>query len=64
LQGTYIADAQEDVLTIAVRTEYAQAWLENRLLPLIQRTLTGLLGRAVSVRIAVSGEGLADDAPG
>ncbi|MBC7249519.1 MAG: hypothetical protein H5T62_04480 [Anaerolineae bacterium] len=64
LQGTYIADVQDDVLTIAVRTEYAQAWLENRLLPLIQRTLTGLLGRAVSVRIAVSGEEPADDAPG
>ncbi len=64
LQGTYIADVQDDVLTIAVRTEYAQAWLENRLLPLIQRTLTGLLGRAVGVRIAVLGEGPADDAPG
>ncbi|MDH7472921.1 MAG: DnaA N-terminal domain-containing protein [Anaerolineae bacterium] len=53
LQGTYIADVQGDVITIAVRSEYARDWLENRLLPLVQRTLTGLLGRPVNVQVMV-----------
>jgi hypothetical protein len=68
MQGTYIADVQGDAFTVAVRSEYARDWLENRLLPLIQRTLTGLLGRSVSVQVMVPDKRLggtgADDSPG
>ena len=68
MQGTYIASVQGDVVTIAVRSQYARAWLENRLLPLVQRTLTGLLGKSVNVQVIAPEEGLegegADDSPG
>jgi len=68
MQGTYIADVQGDSIVIAVRSQYARAWLENRLLPLVQRTLTGLLGRPVGVQVISPGEGTgnagADDSPG
>jgi hypothetical protein len=61
MQGTYIADMGEDVVTIAVHSRYARAWLENRLLPLVQRTLTGLLGKPVSVQVVEPGKGAEDD---
>ncbi len=68
LQGTYIVGVQEDVIVIAVRSEYARDWVENRLLPLVQRTLTGLLGKPVTVQVMVPGERLAstgvDNSPG
>jgi len=68
MRGTYIADVQGDNIVIAVRSQYARAWLENRLLPLVQRTLSGLLGRPVSVQVVPPGEGPgnagADDSPG
>jgi hypothetical protein len=68
MQGTYITDVQGDVITVAVHSQYARAWLENRLLPLVQRTLTGLLGKPVGVQVVAPGEGLegagADDSPG
>ena len=63
LQGTYIADMQGDVITIAVRSEYARDWLENRLLPVIKRTLTGLVGRSVNVQMTISEKGCGNTAP-
>lgn len=64
LQGTYIAGVQGDGIVIAVRNEYARDWLENRLLPLVQRTLTGLLGRPVSVQVTIPAARLAETVEG
>jgi hypothetical protein len=39
-----------DTLVVGVMNQYAQDWLEHRLLSTVQRTLTGIVGRAVTAR--------------
>jgi len=36
-----------------VRSEYARDWLEQRLQPIVARTLSGVLGHQVEVRFVV-----------
>jgi hypothetical protein len=43
-----------DVFTVAVHNQYAQEWLENKLHSMVVRTLTGVVGRPVSVRFVVT----------
>jgi hypothetical protein len=42
-----------DTLIVAVHNQYAQDWLENRLLSTIERTLTGIVGRTIKARFVV-----------
>jgi hypothetical protein len=39
-----------DMLVVGVQNEYAQDWLTHRLAEMVQRTLTGIAGRAMAVR--------------
>ncbi len=49
LQGSRVVAYEDQVLTVFVRHAYAVDWLENRLLPVIQRTLRRLAGPDVTV---------------
>ncbi|MBM3272492.1 hypothetical protein FJY94_04420 [Candidatus Kaiserbacteria bacterium] len=50
--------------TIGVPDEHTLDWLQNRLASTIRRTLTGVSGRAASVRFAVSTDEVSDDDAG
>jgi hypothetical protein len=54
LKGTYVARIGEDHLTIACSNSYAKDWLENRLNPKICQTLSGILGRPVTVEYEIA----------
>ncbi len=43
----------DDFVLVEVQSPYAKEWLENRLNTTIERTVTGILGRAVQVRYVV-----------
>jgi len=47
--------ADPTTLTVQVKNQYAVEWLENRLAPVIQRTLTRLVGQACSAQFVVAG---------
>jgi len=44
---------EDGTFIIGVHNGYAKDWLENRLLTMVKRTLTGLVGRSVEVRFVV-----------
>ncbi len=44
---------EDGTFIIGVHNGYAKDWLENRLLSMVKRTLTGILGRSVEVRFVV-----------
>ncbi|MBN1889730.1 MAG: chromosomal replication initiator protein DnaA [Thermoflexales bacterium] len=44
---------EDGMFVIGVHNGYAKDWLENRLHPLIQRTLTNIVGQSVQVRFVV-----------
>lgn len=44
---------EDGMFIIGVQNGYAKDWLENRLHPLIQRTLTNIVGQSVQVRFVV-----------
>lgn len=46
-------DAERGSMSVGVHSPYAKEWLENRLQATIQRTLTGIIGRAVQVEYIV-----------
>lgn len=56
LQGATLDRYEDGVFFIAVPTEYARDWLQNRLLLTVTRTLTGLMGKPTQVRFVVNGE--------
>jgi hypothetical protein len=49
LRGSQVIAAEDDHLTVAVRYTYAVDWLENRLMPVIQRTVTRHTGRETTI---------------
>lgn len=54
LRRARLVSFEGDTCTIAVHNQYAQDWMENRLQAMIVRTLTGVIGRPVSVRFVVT----------
>ena len=55
LQGSAVEDAQEGLLSIRVRDEYAAEWLTTRWRVPIQRTLAGVIGRPFDVQFLPGG---------
>ena len=53
LKPTEVISYEDGVLVIGVENGYAKEWLDNRLLPTIQRTVTSIVGRTVEVKFAV-----------
>lgn len=53
LQGTRALSWEEDDFVVGVRNDFAKDWLENRLLDLIERTLSGTANRRLNVRFVV-----------
>lgn len=53
LQGTKALACEDDEFVIGVRNDFAKDWLENRLMDLVTRTLSGVVGRRVTVRFVV-----------
>jgi len=53
LRRTSLISAEDGTFVIAVHNGYAKDWLENRLLSMVKRTLTGIVGRSVEVRFVV-----------
>jgi len=50
LRNTRPVACEDNTLVIGVRSEYARDWLENRLLPVIQRNLKAIAGQDIGVR--------------
>jgi chromosomal replication initiator protein len=53
LQGTRALSCADGEFVIGVRNDFAKDWLENRLLDLIIRTLSGVVGHRIGVRFVV-----------
>ncbi len=53
LGRTRLISSEDGTFIIGVHNGYAKDWLENRLLTMIKRTLTKLIGRSVEVRFVV-----------
>lgn len=53
VKETSVSSYEDGLFIIAVRTNFAKEWLENRLMGLIKRTLAGVMERSVEVRFAV-----------
>ena len=53
LGRTRLVSGEDGTFIVGVHNKYAKDWLENRLLSMIKRTLTGLVGRSVEVRFVV-----------
>jgi hypothetical protein len=49
LRGSQVIEAGDDCLTIAVRHAFAVDWLQNRLLPIIERTVARHIGGDVKI---------------
>ncbi len=64
---TWVRDAElltyeDGVFVVGVQNAYARDWLEDRLLSIVKRVLTGIMGRTVDVRFAVwQGESAEED---
>lgn len=57
IKNTQSISYEEGVLVIGVHSAYAKDWLENRLYAAIQRTVSQIAGRAVTVRFIVRRNG-------
>jgi hypothetical protein len=55
LEGTTAIETRDE-LTVHVRNLFAVDWLDNRLRPMIQRTVDDRAGRSMSVRFVVDGQ--------
>ncbi len=51
-------DASTPTLVVGVQSPYAKEWLENRLNTTVQRTVTGIVGKAVEIRYEVASAGV------
>ena len=49
LRGSRVVASTETTLTVAVRSPYSVGWLQNRLLPVVERIVQRLAGRPVAV---------------
>ena len=55
LQGSTVEDAQDNLLSIRVRDEYAAEWLTARWRTPIRRTLSGIVGCPFDVQFLAGG---------
>jgi len=63
--AAHARDLGEDgAFVIGVHNGYAKDWLENRLLSMIKRTLTGIVQRSVEVRFVVWNKELGEEDSG
>jgi chromosomal replication initiation ATPase DnaA len=53
LRGSRVVAAEEGRLTVAVRYTYAVDWLENRLMPVIERTVARRTDQETQVKFVV-----------
>jgi len=51
VKDTQLVSCQDDVFIIKVPNEHSRDWLENRLLTTIRRTLIGIVGHLVEVKL-------------
>ncbi len=58
LRRTSLVSADAGTYVIGVHNSYAKDWMENRLAPMIQRTLAGIVEGAVELRFIVKGGGV------
>jgi chromosomal replication initiator protein len=57
VKNTQAISYEDGVLVVGVHSAYAKDWLENRLYSTIQRTVTGIAERTVSLRFVVQRNG-------
>jgi chromosomal replication initiator protein len=53
VKETSVFSYEDGLFVLAVRSNFAKEWLENRLMGLIKRTLGNIMGRSIDVRFAV-----------
>jgi len=63
LVGSRLVSADDGTCIIAVCSEYARVWLENRLKSVVARTLAAVLGHEVEVQFVVTEEALQGSGP-
>ncbi len=54
LKNTRAISYEDGTIIIGVHNAYAKDWLENRLMPIVKRTLVGIVDRTVEVKFAVN----------
>jgi chromosomal replication initiator protein len=57
VKNTSLISCEDGTFVVAVQNGFAKEWLENRLLTIIKRTLTGIVGHAVEVKFVVQSRG-------
>lgn len=63
LKNTRAISYEDGALIIGVHNAYAKDWLENRLLPIIKRTLARIVGRTVEARFVLNAEPVEEESP-
>jgi chromosomal replication initiator protein len=63
LKNTRAISYEDGALIIGVHNAYAKDWLENRLLPIIKRTLARIVGRTVEARFVLNAELVEEEPP-
>jgi chromosomal replication initiator protein len=53
VKQTHVIAHEDGAFIVGVQNGYAKDWLENRLLSVIKRTLTGIVGHSVEIRFVV-----------
>ena len=56
LSGVALLSSDDDVFVLGVENGYAKDWLESRLMSTLKRTLAGITGKAIEVRVVVYGD--------
>jgi chromosomal replication initiation ATPase DnaA len=54
LRGSKVVEARDGCLTIVVRHAFTVDWLQNRLLPVIERTVAGHTNGALTITLVAS----------
>jgi|YNPNPStandDraft_1061719.scaffolds.fasta_scaffold40324_2 chromosomal replication initiator protein len=63
VKPTHAIAYEDGTFIIGVQNGYAKDWLENRLMGVIKRTLTGIINRSVEVRFVVQAQPLRPSQP-
>jgi chromosomal replication initiator protein len=58
---TRLVSQEQDTFVVGVQNAYAKDWLENRLVGMIQRTLSDIAGRSVQVKFVVRSRKLSQE---
>ena len=61
LKNTGAISYEDGTLIVGVHNAYAKDWLENRLLPIVKRTLAGIVGRTVEAKFVLDTKALSGD---